>query len=257
MNEIIVIAEGATERIVGKVLYDNKILSHNAKPSSPDWTSRTGSREGFDQVIKALKEKNPIAPKVRGGIKTKALLIFDQEEASSPLERAKEIEAQLKNGDHSNFWRKVNFKPIDGSDNLFEHKDEHKEEKPHIVLHISSAYIDGIPNRDFDGYILQILQGKYGKNIIQHLAPQSVSIDDLIRKSEKEITELMRNNGVPWTHAKSWLYAYITVLQYKQSHVWFAQDVVREAINISKDYVAQIFESLVFAWHRLAMEELP
>ena len=278
MRKIFVVTEGATEREVGKVLYDGKILSHEAKPQLPEWSSTMGSQEDCGQekggqedssqekdgqekhrrvregsnVIPALKNENFIAPKVRGGKETRVLLVFDQEESSSPLKRAKKIETQLKDGDPSNFWVKVDFQPIGGFDNLF----EHKEGKLHIVLHISSAHIDGINNRDFDGYILKILQGKYGKDIIKRLASQSISTDDLIRKAEKEITELMRNNGFPWTHAKSWLYAYITVLQYRQSHVSFSRKVVEEAIKVSKDYVAQIFKSLVFAWNKLATEEL-
>ena len=243
--EILVITEGATEREVGKVLWDRNILSQTASPKPPGWKSPfRGPREGYEQVISALKERNPIPSLLSGGDDVKVLLVFDQEDATSPLVRMQRIESDLQST--SDFWRNISFLAINGFDNLF----EHRQGQLHIVLHISNPSIEGIPRRDFDGYILQILQGSYKRDIARRLLLEEYSgqIDDLLLKAEQELTELMRRNGFPWTHPKSWLYAYITVFQYRQSHVWFAVEVVRHTPN---DELQRLFAPLIAAWERL------
>jgi hypothetical protein len=239
--EIHVITEGATEREVGHVLRERGILSKRAKPKPPDWRSTVGSREGYTQVINNLKsDKNPLGPlRSVGG---KALLIFDQEDAASPEERKNQIEADLRSTD---FWTDISFNRINGWNNLF----EYHQNDFHIVLHISSADVEGVPRRDFDGYILQLLLGPEKESIATRLAPEGVSPGELLRKAEEELDTLMKRNGYPWTHSKSWLYAYITVFQFRQSHVWFAKRVVEVA---PENELRRVFASLIEAWNRLA-----
>jgi len=245
-REILIITEGATEREVGMVLRERKILSPQGIPKPPDWKSVIGSREGYEQVIKALKEKNPIAPLV-GKKDVRILMLFDCEDSASPKDRAKKIENDLRQNDPSGFWTRIQFNPIQSYNNIFEYRSN-----VHIVLHISAPSVDGINRSDFDGYIVQLLQGDQGKNIAERLLSnthrQHMDIDRLLHKAQKELTELMKQNGYPWTHAKSWLYAYITVFQYRQSHVWFAKDVVQYAPG---DELSRVFASLITAWNRL------
>ena len=59
---ILVITEGATEREVGRVLYEEGLLSQAARVEPTDWRSTIGSREGYEQVISALKEKKSHCP---------------------------------------------------------------------------------------------------------------------------------------------------------------------------------------------------
>lgn len=241
--EIIVITEGATEREVGRVLWQRGILSNRGKPQPPNWKSEIGSREGYDQVIQALGRSNPLVWASR------ALLIFDQEDSPDPQQRVQKIQNDLIQSDGSGFWQGISFQPVSGFGNLFEHRDSTGR---HFVLHISQGYSGTIPigNQDFDGYILQLLQGPCKQAIVSGLLGGSpgVSPDALLQKAEIEITQLMSRNGYPWTHAKSWLYAYITVFQFRQSHMWFASRAVEVA---PEQELRRVFASLIEAWDRL------
>ncbi len=243
--DIFVITEGATEREVGLVLLEKGVLSKAGKPNPPGWKSNIGSREGYEQVIQALKEKNPFASVFRPGQPTRVLLIFDQENSTCPAERKDKIEKDLKYNDSSGFWTNVTFSSISGYSNLF----EYRKNNLHIILHISSPD-NSFSNKDFDGYILQLLQGTRRQEIIQKLLPESQrsNVANLLRKAEQELPRLMEQNGFPWTHAKSWLYAYITVLQYRKSHVWFAKEVVKQA---PEEELKNVFGSLIHAWDLL------
>ncbi len=55
--EVFIVTEGATERYVGKALYERRMLSQRARPNPRDWRSIYGqTREGYEQVIAALRE---------------------------------------------------------------------------------------------------------------------------------------------------------------------------------------------------------
>lgn len=231
MIYIHVVTEGATERVVGEVLHKRGILSKQAEPRPPQWR---GGREGFDQVIQALASQ--LIPTLRtSGAQERLLLIFDQEDAATPQDRATLIGQSLG----------LQFSPYQSYSNLFECN------KPdlHVMLHVSSAAIPGINRKDFDGYILQVLQGRNKMSVASRLAGvQAPVTNHLLTKAEHEIPQLMLKNGVPWTHAKSWLYAYITAFQFCQSHVWFARDVVQ---HVDRQELETVFESLIAAWNAL------
>jgi len=243
MKDIYVITEGATEREVGRVLHTRGVLSPQATPHPPEWRGRLRNREGYDQVITALGTDSNLIASVQsaGG---RLLLIFDQEDSLSPSDRITQIAHDLRRHD-STFWRSASFAPMQGWANLF----EYKANNMHIVLHISGPGIEGINRRDFDGYILELLQGPAKEKIAGQLAPQGVKPKELLKKAEEELAQLMKSNGYPWTHAKSWLYAYITVFQFRQSHVWFARKVVEVA---PENELRRVFASFIEAWNRLA-----
>lgn len=211
MTKILVVTEGATEREVGKVLYERGILSNQAAPKPPRWRSNLGSREGFNNVMTAL---NNIIPSLCGSSnKERLLLIFDQEDAATPQDRATLIGQRLG----------LHFSSYQPWSNLF----ECNEPNLLVMLHVSSAAIPGINRKDFEGYILQLLQGQNKMSVASRLAgAQAPVTNHLLTKAEHDIPQLMLNNGVPLNHAKSRLYAYITAFQFCQSHVWFARDVV-------------------------------
>jgi len=241
--KIYIITEGLTEREVGRVLHEKSILSKQGTPRPPNWRSTIGSREGYEQVIRALAgSENPLlALQSSGG---KVLLVFDQEKSGSPMERKNKIEHDLRTGDSAGFWANISFQRVSEYNNIF----EHNANGLHIILHISNASVEGLEGGNFDGYILQILQGPHRVSVAQHFTPQSMSPEALLSKAEKELTELMQRNNFPWKHAKSWLYAYITAFQYNQSHVWFARDVVRHTPD---EELCRVFASLIAAWERL------
>ncbi|MCS7288756.1 MAG: hypothetical protein RMJ55_17305 [Roseiflexaceae bacterium] len=237
MTEILVVTEGATEREVGRVLYERRILSNQAAPKPPQWRSNFGSREGFDNVVKALKDSGTILSLRTSSNKERLLLVFDQEDAATPQDRAVLIGQELG----------LQFSPYQPQhyDNLF----ECNEPNLHVVLHVSSAEIPGINRRDFDGYILQLLQGQNKTSLASRLSSvQATAINNVLAKAEREIPDLMQRNGFPLTHAKSRLYAYITAFQFCQSHVWFARDVVQYA---DEQALRHVFASLIAAWDAL------
>lgn len=247
--DIHVITEGATEREVGKVLYERLLLSNSATPKPPAWTqSRRGSRDGYEQVISGIRGQEGVLETLRTETaeRQRILLLFDQEDASSTEERCRKIEADLRWLDSQRFWETFNFTSIAGWSNLF----KHRSDRLHIVLHIADARIDGLPGADFDGYLLRLLQGTAKQEIAERLlsADARLLASRLLQKGEAEFGALMRSNGHPWTHSKSWLYAYITAFQFRQSHVWFARDVVRGA---PEDELRRVFASLIIAWERL------
>ncbi len=232
--KIIVITEGATEREVGKVLYQRGILSRYGTPSPPDWRSIFGqSREGYNQVIQKLAHY-PISPGQR------ILLVFDQEDAPTPHARADHIAQDLSNK-NPNVWRSLSWNQLGSFPNLF----HGKVNGACIVLHISNVSGPGITNKDFDGYILQLLMGAEKKQISSKITLPPVNPDSLLRKAEIEFPNLMQQNGFPWQRNKAWIYAYITAFQFRQSHVWFAKRVVECA---SENELRHVFRPLIYAW---------
>ncbi len=160
-----VITEGATEREAGNTLWDRGLLDKSATRKLPPWR---GGREGYEQVIEKLAGAEGHLERLRSEPELqRVLLLFDQEDSPSPHQRAAEIAQALRWDDP--FWRDFSFQPIDGQDNLF----EHRSGKLHIVLHISNASVDGITHRDFDGYILQLLQGAHKEEIARALVPSA------------------------------------------------------------------------------------
>ena len=233
-NFVYFITEGATERRVGLVLYNRKLLA-GAQPK-PGLIGL--SREGYNTVINEM-HKQKVLQALEGAPGVGLLLIFDQEGAKRPKDRTNEIEKELK----------LSFHPIRdcGHDNVF----ETQKGRLKIVLHISNAAAKGITNRDFDGYILNLLQGPYKKKIAKELANGQNYIE-LLKKSEEEMTNLMQRNHYPWSHNKSWIYAYITAFQFRKSHVWFAEEVVKKA---PKKALREVFSSLIDAWNWLVKGE--
>ncbi len=232
--KILVVTEGATEREVGKVLYDRGLLNKQGQPQPPNWKSVFGqSREGYDQVIKALAN-HTISPGQR------ILLVFDQEKAPSPQHRANCI-AQDLTRQNPKTWGSLSWTPLRRYPNLF----KAQVGSTCIVLHISDADDPNIANKDFDGYILQLLTGSAKIKIASQLAPSGMNPNTLLSKAEIEFTSLMRCNGFPWQRNKAWLYAYITAFQFRQSHVWFAKKVAEYSPD---NELRRVFASLIYAW---------
>ncbi|PMP74550.1 MAG: hypothetical protein C0184_14930 [Chloroflexus aggregans] len=231
-----VVTEGATEREVGRVLHKRGILSAKGKPKPPQWRGM-GKREGFEQVIQALKDQ--LIPTLRAsGNQERLLLIFDQENTATAQDRANLVGQSLG----------LQFNQYGNHANLFQYQDQ--DLRLRVMLHVSNADIPGITRKDFDGYILMLLQGRNKTALAQRLAHVQVNSGKLLTKVEQELPKLMQQNKIPWSHAKSWIYAYITVFQYRQSHVWFAQDVVKKA---DKRELRRVFAPLIAAWDGLLL----
>jgi len=236
--EVLIIAEGATEREVGNVLYQKGILHNGLTSRLP---SGIRQREGYDAVVDILTRANPLlALQGTGG---NVLFMLDQEDSPSPLDRKDQFLRDLQQRDKYGFWHGILFAHSLVGVNIF----EYQANNLHLVLHISDAIVPGISRRDFDGYILSILQNSNINQQVVSRIDERQNCQQLLHKAEIEFTNLMVSNGYSWTHAKSWLYAYITAFQYRRSHVWFARDVVKYTPD---DELRQVFASLIAAWNR-------
>lgn len=237
--EVLIITEGATEREVGNVLYQKGILHNGLTYRLP---SGIRPRQGYDAVVDILtNENNPLlALQGTGG---KVLFVLDQEDSPSPLDRKDQFLRDLQQRDKYGFWHGILFAHSLVGVNIF----EYQANNLHLVLHISDAIVPGISRRDFDGYILSILQNSNINQQVVSRIDERQNCQQLLHKAEIEFTNLMVSNGYLWTHAKSWLYAYITAFQYRGSHVWFARDVVKYTPD---DELRQVFASLIAAWNR-------
>lgn len=232
MTEILVITEGATERKVGKMLHERGVLSQRAEPRPANWRSQLGgSREGYHSVISGFRN---LLPTLRG----KVLLMFDREDLPTPTDRRDRVKRDLGLAQNT-------FQPVLSWLNLF----EYRRDNFHILLHVSTATAPPLLQRgDFDGYILQLLQGDRKEEIARKLLGDKTDPNSILKKAEQELTDLMAENGYYWQTAKAWLYAYITVFQFRQSHVWFARRVVKDS---PEDELKRVFASLIAAWDRL------
>jgi len=237
--EVLIITEGATEREVGNVLYQKGILHNGLTYRLP---SGIRPRQGYDAVVDILtNENNPLlALQGTGG---KVLFVLDQEDSPSPLDRKDQFLRDLQQRDTNDFWQNISFSQHANTNNIF----EYQANNLHLVLHISNAEVPGISRCDFDGYILNILQNSNINQQVVSRIDERQNCQQLLHKAEIEFTNLMVSNGYLWTHAKSWLYAYITAFQYRGSHVWFARDVVKYTPD---DELRQVFASLIAAWNR-------
>lgn len=241
--EIFVVTEGRTEREVGRVLHKHGLLQR-ALPKPPGWRSPLGPREGYEQVVEMLAKDSAILQPGR-----RIMLIFDQENAPSEQARANQIaqDLQSKQDPNNPIWNGLSWVSLSPTlSNLF--KAHHRDSC--IVLHISNASGPGIQNKDFDGYILQLIQSSNAASFVQGIIPSYMNLNaqDLIQKAYNEFTQIMQNNGFPWQKNKAWLYAYITAFQFRNSHVWFAKRVVEQAIRQNQGLVQQVFAPLIFAW---------
>jgi hypothetical protein len=245
---IFTITEGHTELRAGLALWERQILDPSMEPK-PGFQKKELPREGYENVLGGLLSrhgKGGLLQRLADG-RSRVLLLFDQERLESPASRADAIADHFRdygrrNGDA--FWEAFEFKSSSQYENLF----FHFSDKLKLTLHVAdSPGLDG--NRDFDGYILRLLQHSGKESIGNGLIQDETLVERLFRKAEREMPELMERNGFPILSSKSWLYFYIATFQRQMSHVWFAEEVVRHA---SEDALRDVFAPLVAAWDALA-----
>src|SRR3990172_7502621 len=166
-KEVLVATEGATEREVGKKLIDKKMLNNMLKYKMMEKLRR----EGRESVLGQLLHNNSKGGLLTTGIYSGLLLLLDQERLSTTRDCADLVISHFQNyGIHTNdpFWTHFSLQPHELHHNLFIHESEHFR----MALHVADAKgPDG--NCDFYGYILQLLEGQYGEDIIKNLIVQS------------------------------------------------------------------------------------
>jgi len=178
------------------------------------------------------------------------LLAFDQEDDNT----AKDTADAIAGGS-------LSWSTVAGFDNVF--KGQLSNEIP-VVLHVATAMSpDG--NRDFDGYLLKMLdylggdavdmwfkECKVPKYLKNHFDGKTINQMELHNLGLKGIPELMNSSHWDILRSKTMLYAYITALQADKSHVWFSEKMIEYA---REDALRHIFASLITAWDSLTVGE--
>lgn len=240
VNRIAVYAEGPTEWYAVYQLCSRDILAQAEMIGKSDRNNIGTWLKSRGQMKELFDNQNRFPP--CDGI----LLVFDQEDDSSPLDTAKKISG-------NSFC----FSPVNAQKNLYTAQLDNGTQ---VALHVATASSpDG--NKDFDGYILNLLDKlkdgavdiwmeeiahNYLRNHISNNNITSMQIHELGRR---KIPDLM--DGVQWNilRSKTLLYAYITALQADKSHVWFSEKIIERA---SKEILEEAFVDLIIGWNLVA-----
>jgi hypothetical protein len=176
-------------------------------------------------------------------------IALDQEDNGSPFNAARCIADEF-----------FKLSPVNGLDNVFSGQ---LSNKMNVVFYISTASSpDG--NRDFDGYLLKIidicgddvvkrwLEMEAHDYVIRHFSNNGLKSNQIRVLGREGIPDLMRRSHWEILRSKTMLYAYITALQADKSHVWFSEKVIKLApTSVLKD----VFSNLIAAWYFLAGAE--
>lgn len=260
MVSVAVYVEGHTEWQVVRKLSQKRILS-GGDFIHIDWKSPGEMRIG--EVGSSLNKLVNQDNNGKTGIlitppSDRILLMFDQEKMSSPSDAKDELERHIQRFNHT-----FEFHPHNDFSNVFTGELSTQENSILIAIHVadnSFGLSDG--NKDFDGYILELLKNETGHSIIQNILTNDLKISALRAKVEddpemaqivhqlggQDIPLLMREKQWSVMRSKTILYSYITALQLGISHVWFCKNVVEKA---DEENLKRVFSSLIAAWDEL------
>lgn len=240
VKRIAVYAEGPTEWYTVLQLCSRNILDQAEMIGKSDRNNIGKWLKSREQMRKLFVNQNGFPP--CDGI----LLVFDQENDSFPLDTAREI-----------FGNAFSFSSVNAQESLYKGQLENGTQ---VALHVATSQSpDG--NRDFDGYILHLLDRlkddavniwireiahDYLRDQFKNNNLTAMQIHELGRK---QIPELM--NGVPWNilRSKTLLYAYITALQADRSHVWFSEKIIEYS---PPDIIREVFADLIAGWNLIS-----
>lgn len=184
------------------------------------------------------------------------LFVFDQEHNNSPDDIMSQIVHQCPG---------LNIHTISEYSNVFIGLYQSRR----VALFIANADSpDG--NKDFDGYIVQLVERlgsdtvklwfEDARNSHDDRLPgylrnlrtiNSVEYEVIHSLGSADIPNIMEQRNWPIQRSKTKLYAYITALQLNKSHVWFSEKLVKWAPD---QVLQEIFAPLIKAWKWLVEE---
>lgn len=257
MISVAVYVEGPTEWHVARKLHQKEILSGGNFIPDREYPGEMKIGEVGSSLEKLLNRDgnkgifiNPPANRI--------LLMFDQEKMSSPTDIKDKLERHIQR-----FNPTFEFHPHNEFSNVFTGELSTQENSILIAIHVadnSFGLSDG--NKDFDGYILELLKNETGHSIIQNILINDLRISALRTKvednprmaqivhqlGEQDIPSLMNEKDWSVMRSKTILYSYITALQLGINHVWFCKNVVEKA---DEQNLRTVFASLIAAWDEL------
>lgn len=273
MVSVAVYAEGPTEWFVARKLWKRKILNGmdflGAEERQPGDMIVGG---GVDTFLKNLFSIDHSSSERGVLIRDRTpfdrvLLMFDQEQMPNLEKDVKsKIEAHLRKiGIISNF-----DKADDEIPNVFTGKIQTLPVAIHVADHDGKTYtkrpdgktykkgpdLDG--NRDFDGYIVELLQNlekdPIGVSIVQRMLKErhQEKVKVVHQIGNQKIPDLMKEDQWPIERSKTILYSHITAMQIGKSHVHFSEKVVEKS---DEDNLRTVFKSLIAAWDALKKED--
>ncbi len=235
--KIFVYAEGPSEWYAVLQLHKMKLLE------GADLAGKS-ERNNIGRWLRSCGEIKDILTKRFPG--DRILLLYDQESDNSPADTARKIAGDT-----------FTFNCVEGYDNIFRGR---LDNGTRIVLHVATAPSpDG--NRDFDGYVVKLLQkskdkatqmwfNNYSKEYVKrHCSKNKVKYDQIHGLGIDQIPGLMKKANWDILRSKGIIYAYITALQANRSHVWFTENMIKIT---PKETLKDVFDSLIAAWDLLA-----
>ncbi|MQL52304.1 hypothetical protein GFC01_08475 [Desulfofundulus thermobenzoicus] len=246
MVDIAVFAEGPTEWLAVRKLWKKGILKEanllgSQKKKVDDWLKTV------DKLIVTKEEGILIDPPC-----SNILLLYDQEQESEPGNVSQRIAKNAQKAGLS-----LIFTPIHPYGNIFLANGNELT----VSLHVADRPgPDG--NRDFDGYIIDLLESAGPEIVADLLNDNKMTISSLRNKvqhlpakeetvyllGKEDIPELMNERGWGVQRSKTLLYSFITATQINKSHVWFSEKVIEKA---PAEKLRLVFAPLIAAWDAL------
>ncbi len=240
VNRIAVYAEGPTEWYAVYQLCSRGILAQAEMIGKSDRNNIGPWLKNREQMRNLFANQISFPP--CNGI----FLVFDQEDDRFPLDTAKEI-----------FGDAFSFSSSNAQESLYRGQLDNGTQ---VALHVATAPSpDG--NRDFDGYILDLLD-KLEDDAVNiwireiahdylraHFSNNNITNMQIHELGRKEIPGLMVSFQWNILRSKTLLYAYITALQADRSHVWFSEKIIEFA---PPEVLRDVFVDLIAGWNLLA-----
>lgn len=239
MNEIAVYVEGLTEWYAIKKLHYIGIFNRSEifKGDLDSVAVNKTFKKSRSEMKQLLSNPNRFPP-CKG-----IMLVFDQENDNEPKDTANDI-----------FGIDFHYDSVGGHSNLFI---GNLRNGTKVVLHVATAESPD-ENKDFDGYILQLIDrlGDEAVNIwLKEYAPGYLK-DQYGKNGDIPIHALGREkipvlmNRSRWRilRSKTLLYSYIAALQADTSHVSFSQKIIKYTPS---DILEDVFADLIAGWNLL------
>lgn len=243
MVEIAVFVEGPTEWYTVHRLWKRGILKYADLSVNPN-----DNRD----VNKWIKSINELAAFLKPPPYKNVLLLYDQEQEPDVSDVPYKI---------ADSARKAGLSLIFKSDETYANVFYASLNELNIALHVADKPgPDG--NRDFDGYIIELLESAGPEIVAELLNDNKVTISSLRNKYQhlpakektvyllgrEDIPGLMNERGWGVQRSKTLLYSFITATQVNKSHVWFSEKVIEKA---PEEKLRQVFAPLIAAWDAL------
>lgn len=261
MVSVDVYVEGPTEWYVARKLYKKGVLSEGKFLPDRDQPMIIG--DVVSSLDKLVDPNNEGKTGILINPANKILLMYDQEKLATPSVVISKIEDRL-----NEFDIDYNIQQHTEFTNVFIGKISIEERDNSFAIHVADKlFCRNDNNKDFDGYILELLKNENGLSIVKQILTDNKIIKisklrksienepDLAEKVKKlgeiDIPSLIESNSEnKWQilRSKTFLYSYITALQIGKSHVWFCEKVIDKADDGN---LRHIFSSLIAAWNEL------